>query len=74
MKQILSLAVAASIIISPVASAAVSDEDFAALREQLAAVSARLDQLEAENAELKRLLADAELDKAILKEALKGKY
>ena len=63
MKQILSLAVAASIIISPVASAAVSDEDFAALREQLAAVSARLDQLEAENAELRA--AQVQADTAI---------
>jgi cell division protein FtsB len=53
MKQILSLAVAVSIIISPAAFAAVSDEDFAALREQLAAVSARLEQLAAENAELR---------------------
>jgi len=34
----------------------------------------RLKQLEAENARLKRLLADAELDKAILKEAASGKY
>jgi putative transposase len=34
----------------------------------------RLKQLEGENARLKRLLADAELDKAILKEAAAGKY
>ena len=34
----------------------------------------RLKQLEGENARLKRLLADAELDKAILKEAALGKY
>ena len=34
----------------------------------------RLEQLEGENARLKRLLADAELDKAILKEAASGKY
>ena len=34
----------------------------------------RLKRLEAENARLKRLLADAELDKAILKEAASGKY
>ena len=53
MKRILSLAVAASIVISPAALAAVSDEDFAELREQLAAVSARLEQLAAENAELR---------------------
>ena len=33
----------------------------------------RLRQLEGENARLKRLLADAELDKAILKEAASGK-
>jgi putative transposase len=34
----------------------------------------RLKQLEGENTRLKRLLADAELDKAILKEAARGKY
>lgn len=33
----------------------------------------RLKELENENMRLKRLLADAELDKAILKEALRGK-
>jgi transposase-like protein len=33
----------------------------------------RLKELEAENVRLKRLLADAELSKAILKEALEGK-
>jgi hypothetical protein len=33
----------------------------------------RLKELEKENARLKRLLADAELDKAILKEAVSGK-
>jgi transposase-like protein len=34
----------------------------------------RLKELEKENARLKRLLADTELDKAILKEAASGKY
>ena len=34
----------------------------------------RLKELEGENARLKRLLAEAELDKAILKEAASGKY
>ncbi len=32
----------------------------------------RLKELESENARLKRLLAEAELDKAMLKEALRG--
>jgi opacity protein-like surface antigen len=45
--------VAASVILTPAAFAAVSDEEIAALREQLAAVAIRLDQLEAENAELR---------------------
>ena len=65
MKRILCLAVASSIIITPAAFAAVSDEDFAELREQLAAVSVRLDQLEAENAELRaaRDPVDAEVSK-----------
>jgi len=53
MKRILILTVAASIFITPAAFAAVSDEDFAQLREQLAAVSARLDKLENENAQLR---------------------
>ncbi len=34
----------------------------------------RLKDLEKENGRLKRLLADAELDKAILKEAVAGKF
>jgi transposase-like protein len=34
----------------------------------------RFKELEQENARLKRLLADAELDKAILKEAAKGHF
>jgi len=34
----------------------------------------RLKQLEKENARLKRLLADAELDKAILKEVAEGNF
>ena len=34
----------------------------------------RLKELEKENARLKRLLADMELDNSILKEALEGKY
>ena len=34
----------------------------------------RLKELDGENARLKRLLAEAELDKAILKEAASGKY
>ena len=53
MKRILSLVVASSIVLTPAAFAAVTDEEFALLREQLAAVSARLDELEAENSELR---------------------
>ena len=53
MKRILFLWVAASIVLSPAAFAAVSDEDFAELREQLAAVSVRLEELAADNAELR---------------------
>ena len=34
----------------------------------------RLKELEQENARLKKLLAESELDKAILKEALQGNY
>ena len=39
-----------------------------------ALLSKRLKELEKENARLKRLLADAELDKAILKEAASGNF
>jgi putative transposase len=34
----------------------------------------RLKELEQENARLKRLLADAELDKAMLKESVEGSF
>ncbi|MDJ0813550.1 MAG: putative porin [Woeseiaceae bacterium] len=54
MKYLLPLVVAAGAAIPHSASAAVSDEDFQELREQLAAVSARLEQLAAENAELRK--------------------
>jgi len=53
MKKILSLMCAISFFAAPAAQAAVSDEDFQELREQLAAVSARLEQLAAENTELR---------------------
>lgn len=53
MKRILPLTVAMSIITASPANAAVSDEDFQLLREQLAAVSVRLEELAAENAELR---------------------
>ena len=59
MKRILVLSVVASIVLTPTAFAAVSDEDFAELREQLAAVSARLEELAAENAELRAAQSQA---------------
>ena len=39
-----------------------------------ASLMARMKELEDENKRLKKLLAEAELDKSILKEALKGNY
>lgn len=54
MKRILFLILAVNVIALPTAFAAVSDTEIAQLREQLAAVSQRLEQLAAENAELKR--------------------
>jgi hypothetical protein len=54
MKRTLSLMLIGSIVASPAATAAVSDEDFEQLRQQLAEVSQRLDQLATENAELRR--------------------
>ena len=53
MKRILPLTMVMSVIMASPASAAVSDEDFQLLRDQLAAVSARLEELAAENAELR---------------------
>ena len=56
----------------------VSEPTFYRWRNQYGGMKAseakRLKELEAENQRLKRLVADAELDKAILKEALQGKY
>jgi transposase-like protein len=54
----------------------VSEQTFHRWRVQYGGMKAqearRLKELEEENKRLKRLLADAELDKAILKEALEG--
>lgn len=54
----------------------VSEPTFHRWRHQYGGMKAeearRLKELEQENARLKRLLAEAELDKAILKEALRG--
>jgi len=59
MKQIILLTVVTSIFFTPTAFAVVSDEDLAQMREQLAAVSARLDELEAENAQLRAAQSQA---------------
>lgn len=53
MNKIVSLMCAFCFVAAPAAQAAVSDEDFQQLREQLAAVSQRLDELATENAELR---------------------
>ena len=65
MKRILTLAVASTIALAPAAFAEISEAEFQLLREQLAAVSARLDELEAENAELRaaQKTSAAEIDK-----------
>jgi transposase-like protein len=56
----------------------VSEQTFHRWRNQYGGMKAeeakRLKELETENKRLKRLLAEAELDKAILKEALQGNY
>ena len=57
MRRMSFLLLALSILAAPTTFAAVTDEDFAELRQQLAAMSARLDALAAENAELKRVQA-----------------
>jgi len=53
MKRVFFLMCAISLVAVPAAHAAVSDEDIQALREQLVAVSQRLDELAAENAKLR---------------------
>ena len=56
----------------------VSEATFNRWRNQYGGMTAadakRLTQLDQENTRLKKLLAEAELDKAILKEALEGNY
>ena len=56
----------------------VSEQTFHRWRNQYGGMKAeearRLKELEGENKRLKKLLAEAELDKAILKEALEGNY
>jgi transposase-like protein len=56
----------------------ISEQTFHRWRNQYGGMKAeeakRLKELETENKRLKRLLAEAELDKAILKEALEGNY
>lgn len=56
----------------------VSEQTFRRWRNQYGGIKAeeakRLKELENENKRLKKLLAEAELDKAILKDALEGNY
>jgi transposase-like protein len=56
----------------------ISEQTFNRWRNQYGGMKAeeakRLKELEDENRRLKKLLAEAELDKAILKEALEGNY
>jgi len=56
----------------------VSEQTFHRWRNQYGGMKSeeakRLKELETENQRLKKLLAEAELDKAILKEVLKGNY
>ena len=74
MKRILSLVIAASIVVAPAASSATSDDEIKQLREQLASISQRLDELAAENARLrnaqeKRMVADNEIEASIAESA-----
>ncbi len=63
MKRILTIALLGSLIATPNAMAEVSDKDFEQLRGQLQLMSQRLDQLAAENAELRQ--AQAQTDSTI---------
>ena len=60
MKRIIGLALLMNFIAAPVAFAEVTDEDIAQLRQQLAAMSQRLEQLAAENAELRQEVTTVE--------------
>ena len=62
MRRLLFLMSAVSLVASPASFAAVSDADIEQLREQLAAMSQRLDELAAENAELRRAQDQAATD------------
>jgi transposase-like protein len=61
-----------------VQSLEISEQTFQRWRNQYGGMKAeeakRLKELEEENRRLKKLLAEAEVDKAILKEALEGNY
>jgi len=61
-----------------VQSLEISEQTFHRWRNQYGGMKAeeakRLKELEEENRRLKKLLAEAEVDKAILKEALEGNY
>jgi putative transposase len=61
-----------------VQSLEISEQTFHRWRNQFGGMKAeeakRLKELEEENRRLKKLLAEAEVDKAILKEALEGNY
>ena len=54
MKRVIFSTLAIGLLVSPVAFGAVSDEDIEELREQLAVMSQRLEELAAENEELRR--------------------
>ena len=76
MKAILVTLLISALAVSPQAVAAVSDDDLAHLREQLDLMSQRLDELAAENAELRRAqvqtesaVADVELSVAEVRSA-----
>ena len=79
MKRILTVALLSSVVAMPNAMAEVSDEDFEQLREQLALMSQRLDQLAAENAELRQAQeqaapADAWPDRVMLDGDFRYRY
>jgi cell division protein FtsB len=61
-RYMLATTVCALMLLLPVVSQAASDEDFAAMRAQLAALTERLDRLEAENRDL--AAANAEMARA----------
>jgi hypothetical protein len=70
MRRKICLLLISTVLVAQTASGAVDDEDFEQLRQQLAALSQRLDELAAENAELKKSQGETETAVAVVQESV----